>query len=176
MAKKNGKNTQKDVVMAHENSVYDAFITKNSNEFDVFYNELALPGEGESRIKNHAEPDADYEYTIVRNGDIRDAKRPTLVAMQHPEYTYKKLAGSGKKRHMRTFIITLRGEGETRRFSSHRGEEFILVQKGSIKVILGEKEETLCAGDSIYYRSSIPHRMENLDPAESVLLAVLYGE
>lgn len=39
----------------------------------------------------------------------------------------------------------------------HAGQEFNFVIKGSLKVQVGEHIETLNAGDSIYFKSSIPH-------------------
>jgi quercetin dioxygenase-like cupin family protein len=75
---------------------------------------------------------------------------------------------------MRSFLVTLEGEGEAERFSSHRGEKFILVREGAVRAVLAGHEEVLREGDSIYFPSSIPHRIENLDARGSVILAVIY--
>lgn len=39
----------------------------------------------------------------------------------------------------------------------HRGQEFNYVLKGSLRVIVGEKEYYLKTGDSIYFDASLPH-------------------
>ncbi len=76
---------------------------------------------------------------------------------------------------MRAFVLTLKGRGRRRECAQHKGEEFVLVQKGSIRIFLGEDEIILKEGDSVYYQSSIPHRIENRTFRKSVILAVICG-
>ena len=40
---------------------------------------------------------------------------------------------------------------------THTGQEFNLVLEGTVVVVIGEKEFTLTAGDSIYFNPTIPH-------------------
>lgn len=153
---------------------YEILPSDTTQEYEDFYAELADYGKN-GRITLHKKHRVKDEYTIIRKKDVKIVHSPTLVSMDHPEYNYHGLAGSRHKRNMRSFIITLRGKGETRKFASHKGEEFILVQKGTIKVVLKDREETLYEGDSIYYQARIPHRLENLDEDHSIILAVFYG-
>ncbi len=61
--------------------------------------------------------------------------------------------------------------------TTHDGQEFDLVLKGSMKIRVGEHVEELKEGDSIYYRSSTPHGMVATDPAGVTFLAmVMAGE
>ena len=61
--------------------------------------------------------------------------------------------------------------------TTHAGQEFDIVLKGSMKVRVGEHVEELGEGDSIYYRSSTPHGMVATDPAGVTFLAmVMAGE
>ena len=61
--------------------------------------------------------------------------------------------------------------------TTHGGQEFDLVLKGSMKIRVGEHVEELKEGDSIYYRSSTPHGMVATDPAGVTFLAmVMAGE
>ena len=62
--------------------------------------------------------------------------------------------------------------------TTHAGQEFDIVLKGSMKVRVGEHVEELGEGDSIYYRSSTPHGMIATDPAKGVtfLAMVMAGE
>ena len=41
--------------------------------------------------------------------------------------------------------------------SSHEGEEWIAVLKGSIEVIYGKETYVLKEGDTMYYNSLVPH-------------------
>lgn len=156
-------------IAASKSAPYDSFAPEPNPEYERFYSELSgTPRDGERS-------EAEGEYTVVRRVDMRKARRPTATALLHPEYEYLTLAGSSEKKRMRSFLITLKGEGETRRFASHRGEEFIMVQKGAVRIVLDGRAEILREGDSIYYRSSIPHRIENINDDCSIILAVLYG-
>lgn len=46
-------------------------------------------------------------------------------------------------------------------FITHRGEECGYVLSGELAVFLDDKEYILREGDSIYFKSTIPHRFEN---------------
>jgi mannose-6-phosphate isomerase-like protein (cupin superfamily) len=44
---------------------------------------------------------------------------------------------------------------------AHKGEEVILVLKGSMEITIGSEIHELDEGDSIYYFASVPHRIVN---------------
>ena len=111
-------------------------------------------------------------YTVVRKEEARNVYH--AVPVRYQGHVRPRPGDGREKLHMRSFLVTLEGEGETERFSSHRGEEFILVREGAVRAVLAGHEEVLREGDSIYFPSSIPHRIENLDARRSVILAVLY--
>ena len=54
----------------------------------------------------------------------------------------------------------------------HAGDEFALVLKGRLKVILDDKEYVLNFGDSIYFNSGIPHIFLNASKGETEVLSV----
>jgi len=89
-------------------------------------------------------------------------------------YSYESLAYDKKNRHMEPFIVTLEPPtvpdpaGRT-----HDGEEFLHVLEGEVKVTLGDHTDVLEPGDSIYYDSSIPHRVECVGTSAKIL-AVIY--
>lgn len=53
---------------------------------------------------------------------------------------------------------------------THEGEEWGMVLRGRLKVWVGEEIHFLDAGDSIWFPSTIPHRMENVakEPTEYI--------
>lgn len=57
--------------------------------------------------------------------------------------------------------------------TTHLGQEFDLVLSGQMKVRVGDHEEVLEAGDSIYYNSSTPHGMIAIGGKDCVFLAVI---
>ena len=50
-----------------------------------------------------------------------------------------------------------------------------MFQRYLVDAIVDNKIEELGEGDSIYYRSSTPHKVNNARDEESVVLAVVYG-
>ena len=54
----------------------------------------------------------------------------------------------------------------------HVGDEFALVLRGRLKVILDDEEYLLDFGDSIYFNSGIPHIFLNANTGETEVLSV----
>lgn len=61
------------------------------------------------------------------------------------------------------FILTVLEPGGSSGddFYTHQGEECILVNKGALQLYVGEQHFELKEGDSIHFKSTIPHRYEN---------------
>ena len=57
--------------------------------------------------------------------------------------------------------------------TTHAGQEFDLVVKGAMRVRVGEHEEVLHEGDSIFYKSSTPHGMIAVEGKDCVFLAMI---
>jgi len=75
--------------------------------------------------------------------------------------------------NMEIFIIRLPAGMDTGASSSHQGEEFSYVVKGSVQIILdGTNQHDLKTGDGIYYRSTIPHVWRNPYEDEAEVIVV----
>ncbi len=57
--------------------------------------------------------------------------------------------------------------------TTHAGQEFDLVIKGTLRVRVGDHVEVLHEGDSIFYNSSTPHGMIAIDGSDCVFLAMI---
>ena len=91
-------------------------------------------------------------YTIIRKDERRKIARNISGKKSHPHYEYLSLSSDVISRHMESFIVRLTSNVyNTQEISSHEGEEFLYVLEGAIKIKLADKEETLSAGDSIFY-------------------------
>jgi len=116
-----------------------------------------------------------YSYSLVRKAERQKIKRFSSGTMERPNYQYQSLSRGIRDKHMETFLITLTTEAGSGEPSRHEGEEFIVVMEGSIKVILGNREEILNEGDSIYYHATIPHNVINAaGKGNAVIMAVIY--
>ena len=66
--------------------------------------------------------------------------------------------------HLEVFVGELDPEGSTgaEQYAHGDSEELFVVIRGTVQLELGDERFELEAGDSIDYRSTVPHRISNL--------------
>jgi transcriptional regulator with XRE-family HTH domain len=52
-------------------------------------------------------------------------------------------------------------------------DKYLLVEAGTLRVVIGAEAHLLCAGDAFYFRADAPHRFENAGAESCSYLAVL---
>ena len=115
-------------------------------------------------------------FTIVRKDERKKVSRFASKEGVKYGYSYESLGFDKKDRHMEPFIVTLEpATVKAAKTSVHEGEEFIFVLEGEMEVILGNHTDILYPGDSIYYDSTIPHRVQCHQDKITKILAVLYA-
>ncbi len=119
----------------------------------------------------------EWGYTVIKKDEIIQSKN------ERPKQEHKVPGLQGNPAAVvreavavKAYIITLEGNYTKKDFSIHNGEEFIHVKKGAIKITLGANEVTLQQGDSIYFLSLIPHKIENIASHESIIHVIVYQE
>lgn len=111
----------------------------------------------------------------------RIGERTADLAMHKGEntnasYVYHSLGKGKSDRNMEPFHIEIMPDpADDRKTSSHQGEEFILVIKGSLLVVYGRESHTLTRGDTIYYNSIVPHYVGAAGSEPVEILAVVYN-
>ncbi|MEA3240488.1 MAG: XRE family transcriptional regulator [Pseudomonadota bacterium] len=114
-------------------------------------------------------------FTIIRHDERQTVSRFASKEGVTYGYTYESLGVGKKDRQMEPFCLTLEPATlPSAASSSHEGEEFIYVLEGSIDVTLWDHTDVLSAGDSIYYESSIPHRVQCHGDSPAKILAVIH--
>jgi transcriptional regulator with XRE-family HTH domain len=114
-------------------------------------------------------------FTIVRKDERKKVSRFASKEGVSYGYSYESLGFEKKDRRMEPFIVTLEPATiKTLKTSAHEGEEFIFVLEGEMEVILANHPDILYPGDSIYYDSNIPHRVQCHQDKVARILAVLY--
>lgn len=114
-------------------------------------------------------------YTIVRAHERKSTSRVASKMGVKYGYSYESLAFDKKGRHMEPFLVTLEPATIKDHHSfNHDGEEFIFVLEGRMEVQLAEHKDVLEPGDSIYFDSTIPHRVQCMDGKDARILAVIY--
>ena len=91
----------------------------------------------------------------------------------HQGLRFTALAPDKNSRHMEPFIVDIQPDAEQHK-STHEGEEFIYVLEGKLALDYGSINDTLDAGDSVYYDSIVPHRVISADGKPVRILAVIY--
>jgi transcriptional regulator with XRE-family HTH domain len=114
-------------------------------------------------------------YSIVRKDERKKVSRFASKDGVTYGYSYESLGFAKRDRHMEPFLVTLEpATVKSTKASIHEGEEFIFVLEGEMEVTLGNHTDILYPGDSIYYDSAIPHRVQCRKDKEAKILAVLY--
>jgi len=114
-------------------------------------------------------------YVIVRKDERAAISRVASKEGVSYGYSYESLGADKKGRKMEPFIVTLEANAEKEvKKSTHDGEEFIFVLEGKMEVTLADHSDILLPGDSIYYDSTIPHRVTAKGDKPAKILAVLY--
>jgi len=115
-------------------------------------------------------------FSIVRKDERKKVSRFASKDGVKYGYSYESLGYDKKDRHMEPFIVTLEpATVKASKTSVHEGEEFIFVLEGEMEVVLGNHTDVLYPGDSIYYDSTIPHRIQCHQDKITRILALLYA-
>lgn len=109
-------------------------------------------------------------YTVTRRGK-------GLVTASEDGITIQNMAPMFRKKLATPYWVTYQYSQELQNLpihtTTHSGQEFDLVIKGSLRVKVGDHEEILREGDSIFYKSSTPHGMIAIDGQDCVFLAMI---
>lgn len=110
---------------------------------------------GESIIFFYENQESEAETYIIR----KDKREP--IDLGFPGVYIESLI-SDKNATMRTAIYTILPKSGSLQSHSHRGEEFVFVFSGELKITLRESDEFLLgSGDSISFKSMESHKWQN---------------
>lgn len=113
-------------------------------------------------------------FSLVRHNERKRVSRVASKEGINYGYEYESLGYDFANRRMEPFFITLKPSPfEDKGLSTHDGEEFIFVLEGKMDLVLGDHKDVLEPGDSIYYKSTIPHRVGAHGDQETKIIAVL---
>jgi len=113
---------------------------------------------------------------IVRRDERKHISRYASKEGVSYGYSYESLGFDKKDRQMEPFLVTLEpATVKSEKLSAHDGEEFIFVLEGEMEAILGGHKDVLHPGDSIYYDSTIPHKVQCHRDLPTKILAVIWA-
>ena len=109
-------------------------------------------------------------YTVTRKGK-------GLTTASEDGITIQDMAPMFRKKLSTPYWVTYQYNEELQNqpihTTTHAGQEFDLVIKGAMRIRIGDHEEILREGDSIFYKSSTPHGMIAIDGQDCVFLAMI---
>ena len=109
-------------------------------------------------------------YTVTRKGmGVQTAKEDGILI----ENLAPKFKGKIAQPYWVRYEYNEKQQNEPIHLTKHSGQEFDIVLSGSLLVQVGENQEILHEGDSIYYNSSTPHGMIAIDGKDCVFCAVI---
>ena len=109
-------------------------------------------------------------YTVTRRGK-------GLVTASEDGITIQDMAPMFRKKLATPYWVTYKYSEELQNkpihTTTHTGQEFDLVIKGAMRIQIGDHQEVLREGDSIFYKSSTPHGMIAIDGQDCVFLSMI---
>lgn len=115
-----------------------------------------------------AEVDVD-DPLILKKGDREQYRVPS------GKYEMEFLSTGSSRKKMQPLLLSLESGAETPGgLITHKGEKFLLILSGSLEVVVGDEKHSLKAGDSIHFKSTIPHKIANRGKTKSVAVTVTY--
>ena len=109
-------------------------------------------------------------YTVTRKG-------MGMVTASEDGITIQDMAAMFRQKLATPYWVTYQYSEELQNqpihTTTHDGQEFNLVIKGAMRIKVGDHEELLREGDSIFYKSSTPHGMIAIDGADCVFLSMI---
>ncbi len=109
-------------------------------------------------------------YTVTRQGK-------GLVTASEDGITIQDMAPMFRRKLATPYWVTYQYSQELQdkpiHTTTHAGQEFNLVIRGAMRIRVGDHEEILREGDSIFYKSSTPHGMIAIDGKDCVFLSMI---
>ncbi|MGN0607024.1 MAG: AMP-binding protein [Oscillospiraceae bacterium] len=157
MAEKTGVSVEEYKKMENGESDFNfTFIYKCAQAFKVDIKDL-LEGTSPSLT----------EYSVTRKGE-------GLPIARREGFVYNNLSPLFKNKMAEPFWVKIPySEDKTMHFSSHEGQEFDIVIKGSLKIQINNNVEILHEGDSIFYDSANLHGLVAVDGQDCELYAIV---
>lgn len=110
-------------------------------------------------------------FNVTRAGEGMPIKR-------REGFNYRHVAPFLKNRYSEPFIVTAKYDEKAQNkpipLSTHKGQEFNLVLKGTLKVQLDNHVITLGEGDTVYYDADHKHGMIAVGGEDCIFLAIVY--
>lgn len=120
-----------------------------------------------------ADDEEECRFEIVHANERKLMPRVISRAGTSQGYSYESLSWRKQNKKMEPFLLSVGQRPTEENTYSHDGEEFLFVMKGSAELILDDQRFELVEGDSVYFDSSLKHRLIARGEGDLQVLAVV---
>jgi transcriptional regulator with XRE-family HTH domain len=113
------------------------------------------------------------KFEIVRADERNTIPRVINKDGSNQGYFYESLSFYKQNKKMDAFMVTVTEKATEENTFSHDGEEFVFVMKGVADFLMEDQVLTLNEGDSLYFESTLGHRLLSHDGNEVKVLVVV---
>jgi transcriptional regulator with XRE-family HTH domain len=117
--------------------------------------------------------DNECPYEVVRKGEQKPVHPLISQSGSSREHNYESLSFRKQNKKMEPFLLTVSGNGDGENGCSHDGEEFLYIVEGRAELLLEGEPLLLEEGDSVYFNSSLKHRLVPKDGSKVKAIAVV---
>ena len=105
---------------------------------------------------------------------ILKRKKRDRFSVARGKYEFELLTTGSAVRTMQPMLISLNSGAEAKGTDARDGDKFLHVVTGKAEVAVGKHVYVLNAGDSIYFKSMIPHKFRGIGRGTTVSLSVTH--
>jgi len=122
------------------------------------------------------EKSSDQRISVVRRHAWQETEKLPHNRPKKLGYRYVSLSNPVVDQQMEPFWVQIEPrEGSESTYYQHSGEEFLYVQEGTLEFEGADQTIVVDAGDSLYFKSSMPHMVRNIGKKPASAIAVLYS-
>jgi transcriptional regulator with XRE-family HTH domain len=117
--------------------------------------------------------DEECRFEIVRAHERKAIPKVISRVGASHGYSYESLSFHKQNKKMEPFLLSVTEKVLEENTYSHDGEEFLFIMKGTAELLLDDRRMVLFEGDSVYFDSTLKHRLLSKDGEEVKVLAVV---
>ena len=123
----------------------------------------------------------ELETTIGQLIDDKESKHDQVLRFPERKAFHQKEQGIYMEllttpdpyKQMEPLYFTLEPNASSGKAYRHYGQEFLVILKGKLEIILNDNKYVLNKGDSFYFNSSTPHKYRNLSKGKTELVWIV---
>jgi len=114
-----------------------------------------------------------FSFSPIQDDVITRSEHRTVLQLPRWDARIQCLTRNPSRKKMQAFYTLIKPGGGSHGLYSHEGEEFGIVLKGEMELLLGEETHVVREDDSFYFSSTVPHDWNNRGKEDVVVIWVI---